>query len=173
MIRILSQLVACLFFLSLGSACATIGGFRNGVYSGHGVSYRIGEPGAGWSRAKLREADIAWIYENGSASLLVNSRCIGSKDVPLEALSGELLIGMTEQKRLSASRDERSNREGLEITTSAKLDGVQLTLRSYVLKRDLCVYDIVLAASPDSFENALVGYQAVTSLFDVEGPQID
>lgn len=149
------------------NGCRSTGSLRDGVFQGHGVRYRVGDPGAGWQKNSLPDADIAWIYGDGLASLLINSRCVGTKDVPLEALASQLLIGMTEQDQISAVREQRSGREALETTSNARIDGVLQVWKSYVLKKDGCVYDIVLVADPQSLNQVLPGYEATKQLFDV------
>lgn len=159
--------LTALMAISMAS-CRSSGVFRNGVFQGYDVRYRLGEPGDGWKSLKPTGADLAWIYRDGDATLLVNSRCVGVKDSSLEGLSIQLLIGLTEQKQLSAIREQRSGREALETTTSAKLDGVLRIWKSYVLKKDQCVYDIILSADPNTLAEAEKGYQAVKALFEVE-----
>jgi len=150
------------------AGCRTSGTFRAGVFEGHTVKYEIDEPGNGWQKDNLRDADLAWIYHDGEASILVNSRCVGTKDVSLEALTGQLFIGMTDQQQISMQKDQRSGREALETVTNLKIDGVPMVMKSYVLKKDLCVYDIILAADPQAFEAAQVGYETVKAKFDVQ-----
>jgi hypothetical protein len=98
----------------------------------------------------------------------VNSHCEGVKDAPLEALTGDLMMGMTEKEILSQNRLPWSRREALETIATAKLDGVPRKLGLFVLKKDNCVYDIVLDASPHTFDSAWKAYTRVRDGFDVD-----
>jgi len=140
----------------------------NGVYKDASVHYAVGAPGAGWREIVVDDANAAWFHEQAVASLLVSSHCEGVDDAPLEALTRHLTIGMTEVEIIGETRQTLSRREALETELSAKLDGVPRRQTILVLKKDGCVYDIVLDASPDSHAAARAGYESVKQGFVVE-----
>jgi hypothetical protein len=144
-----------------GAACASGGHLENGRFRDRVVNYQVGLPGEGWRELRLETANVAWYNDALRASLLVNSNCDGVGDAPLEGLTSDLLMGMTEREILSQERRPASRREALESVATAKLDGVPRKLMLFVLKKDACVYDIVLDASPATYEAARAGYLRV------------
>lgn len=140
---------------------------EGGVYEDDHVRYRVSAPADGWRQVELETANAAWLNDEYGASLLVNSHCEGVQDAPLEALANHLLIGWTEREVLSERRLELSRREALEREVSAKLDGVPRRLMLLVLKKDGCVYDVVLSSSPESFPRARQAYDRVVGSLDI------
>lgn len=156
----------------VAALCAPLGAcggahLRDGVYQDDRVHYRVREPGQGWRQVKVETANAAWLHDELGASLLVNSHCEGVQDAPLEALANHLLIGWTEREVLNQRKLEVSRREALEQEVSARLDGVPRRLMLLVLKKDGCVYDVVLSARPESFPRAKAGYEQVVGSLDI------
>jgi hypothetical protein len=161
------RLLAPLLLLGLGAACATTPGLRGDVFEDHVVQYRLKAPGSGWEQVTLPTANVAWLNRDHGASLLVNSHCTGVQDAPLEALAGHLIIGMTDREILEERKLTLSRREALEREVSAKLDGVPRHMMLLVLKKDGCVYDVVLDSSPESFGAVKSDYERVVGSLDV------
>ena len=153
--------------LILLNACVTPAGvLHNRNFKKIDTQYSIGEPGNNWRRLYLKGADLAWINQRGDSIVLVNSQCKEAKDIPLVALTSQLLIGMTEQSIESQTALPWSEREALETVVTAKIDGVPRKLSIFVLKKNSCVYDIVFAAPPQFFDTEIVAYQAIRDQFD-------
>lgn len=148
-------------------ACAGHPQLRDGRYQDDVVEYSLESPGDGWQRLDMEQANVAWLNRDLGAALLVNSHCQGVEDAPLEVLTRHLLMGLTDVETVAERRLELSGREALETTVEGKLDGVRRRLQLLVLKKDGCVYDVVLDASPDGFSRAVPGYERVRSTLDV------
>jgi hypothetical protein len=69
---------------------------------------------------------------------------------------------------LSQERVPSSKREAMHSIATGKLDGVPRKLELFVLKKDGCVYDIVLDASPQHFGSARVAFARVCDSFHVD-----
>jgi hypothetical protein len=152
----------------MGMGCKSGPRYKGGVYESETVRYRIAEPGTSWQPIAIKTADIAWYQERSGATLLVNSHCEGVDDAPLEALTQHLLMGTTERKILSQEKIPFAGREALETMAEAKLDGVVQSMRLFVLKKDGCVYDLVLASSPQPFDGADQAFKAVRDGLEVD-----
>lgn len=157
-----------LCFLGLLAACAGDGHVTDGAYRDAKVSYRLGTPGEGWDELKLDTANVAWFHQGLAASLMVNSHCEGVKDAPLSGLTEDLLMGLTDREILSQTTRPWARREALETLARGRLDGVERKLALFVLKKDGCVYDIVLGAPPERFDAALVAFAHVRDGFTVD-----
>jgi hypothetical protein len=154
--------------LVLAVACTGGQGLKDGVYEDDDVRYRAHAPGDGWSEVVVSGADLAWHHDVHSASLLLNSHCQGVDDAPLEALTRHLVIGMTDRAIVAEHRFELSRREALLTTMSARLDGVERHLKILVVKKDGCVYDVVLAAAPADFARATPAFDAVVAALAID-----
>lgn len=150
------------------ASCGDGGHLKNGTFRDDKVSYRLGTPGEGWSEVRLEAANVAWFNDALSASLMVNSHCDGVKDAPLSGLTEDLLMGLTDREVASQTTRPWARREALETIASGKLDGVEQKLAIFVLKKDGCVYDIVLGAPPSHFDAALLAFGRVRDGFDVD-----
>ena len=158
--------IAAIFAAIAANACAHPV-VVDGRYRDAHAAYSVGAPGQGWRAVELPPANGAWYNDALQASLLVNSHCEGVADAPLESLTNDLLMGTTERVFVTQERLPWSKREALESTVHVKLDGVARTLRTFVLKKDRCVYDIVLDVPGDTLDAALAGYVRVRDAFDV------
>lgn len=162
------RITTLLLVLISAAACASGGELKDGGFRDGKVSYRLGLPGEGWSSLKLEAANVAWYNAALSASLMVNSHCDGVKDAPLAGLTEDLLIGITDREVVSQQLKPWAGREALETIAAGKLDGVERKLALFVLKKDGCVYDVVLGAAPEHFEGALAAFARVRDGFDVD-----
>jgi hypothetical protein len=164
----LVYLLICLAGCILLNSCVTPRGvLQDRNFKKRETQYRIGDPGKNWRRLSLKDADLAWINELSRSTLLVNSQCKEAKDVPLTALTVQLLIGMTEQNIESQRVLPWSDREALETVVTAKIDGIFRKLSIFVLKKDGCVYDIIFAAPSHFFDKEVLAYQVIRDQFDV------
>ena len=154
--------------LALVAGCAGDGHLKDGSFQDSKVSYRLGAPGPGWSELHLDAANVAWFNEALSASLMVNSHCEGVKDAPLAGLTEDLMMGLTDRAVQSQLTKPWARREALETVATGKIDGVERKLVLFVLKKDGCVYDIVLGAAPTHFDAALPAFARVRDGFDVD-----
>ena len=168
------SIVLAFFGIFATSSCVRSKGTlrEDGYFETRDTRYKIGPVPHSWKRVSLRKGDLAYVNTENGATLFINSSCDKDKDTPLLALSWHLLIGMTETKILDRKIIPHSQREGMETTVLAKLDGVQRKLRTFVLKKNYCVYDIVYSASPDSFEENLNVYQAALESLYVPGQKL-
>ncbi len=109
---------------------------------------------------------LAFVDEPTGGTVSVYGRCgKDADDVPLTALTQHLLIGFTEREFGQQKVVQLDGREALHTIVHAKLDGVRTGLSLYVLKKDGCVFDLVFAAAPSSFDGGLPRFDAFVSGF--------
>lgn len=154
---------------ALASGCAGGSAVKDdGTVQSDVANYQIKAPEGGWSEVSVGDSDAAWVHETLHATLMVNALCEGVDDAPLTALTNHLLFGTTDREFVAQEEVMVSRRAALESTVNFKLDGVPRRMKALVMKKDGCVYDIVYAAPPESFEKGLAGYVSLRSNFDVK-----
>jgi len=162
-VRLLSFLLVC------GAlSCASKGTWRDNVFESSKLKYTIGQPDANWEPVSFKGADAAWLSKRDDASLLISSGCEKKQDIPLAGLTGQLLIGLTDQNTIEQKTLQNSGRDALETQISAKIDGVPRRMMIFVMKKNDCVFDIVFASSPENFEENVATYFAVRDAFEAE-----
>ena len=96
-------------------------------------------PPARWARAQKEESDYAYRLPSGAIAA-VASACNRPLNLPLEALTRNLLIGM---RKIDIDKQERVH-GGLHSVLKATLEGVPFNLELFVLQRGDCVFDFSL-----------------------------
>lgn len=158
----------CWFSMVLIGGSACFGShWQAGRFDDGQVHYQMHEPGEGWQRLRLDAANAAWRNARQRASILVNSHCNGVEDAPLRVLSRHLLMGMENTEILQESEHTIAGRAALETSARGTLDGVPRQLQLLVLKKDGCVYDLVLEGHPGNFEASLPAYQRLRDSWQI------
>lgn len=156
--------------LSLLAVCIACGGttptFDSGVFRApNGVAFRVGETPSAWHRVDTGDASLAFRDDHG-ASVLVDGRCnLRGDDIPLIALTNQLVIGTTEREYLLEETIPFDRREVRHTVMRAKLDGVMMVWDLYVMKKDACVYDIVYVSPPERFESGRAAFEKFAGEF--------
>lgn len=156
-----------LLLLLLGSACASSGTFRNGVYERSGVVYRVEAPPK-WEFLSFTGNDLAWGGPEGEV-IAVNAECEGHGDPSLAILTNHLLIGFEDRRVMEREELMVTGRGALRTRVQARLDGLPVEMELTVLKKDGCVYDLTYLAPPSRFDAHLPTYRRVVESFDVPG----
>ncbi len=119
------------------------------TYANDGVRFQTGPLPPGWRSIEPANALLAFRDPARDLVVSVNGRCgKESDDVPLTALTQHLFMFFTERQIHRQSTVSLDGREALRTELSAKLDGVPRRFVVYVLKKNGCVYDFVLIATP-------------------------
>ena len=157
-------LIACF----LATACKTTRHFDGETYRDKETRYRIGKLSSSWKRLNVEEQnDLAWYNKSVNSVIQVNSSCDRALDIPLVALTNHLLIGFTNREYKEQVTVQMAEREALRTLVNAKLDGVPKEMIMQILKKDGCVYDFALIASPgEDFEAAKPDFDAMLAGFE-------
>ncbi len=145
--------VGACFWLAYLASLAGCGGpvFRENVYRGDGLHFRVGPVPPAWRAldGDGAHARLAFRDESAETTVVVNARCgEPSDDAPLLALTAHLFLMFTEREVIEQTTITMDGREALHTLLRAKLDGVAKMFDAYVLKKDGCVYDFVSIADP-------------------------
>ncbi len=143
--------------LAAGVGCAGSRVFDGRRFRGPETAYRVGRLGPGWRPLRLSgaQADVAFHHQRLAATVHTFSSCDPQYDIPLRALTAHLLIGTTDRQLLAQRRRPLDGRASLWTHVRLALDGVPREMLLVVLKKDGCLYDLVLSAPPgERFERA-------------------
>ena len=153
---------AARFLPLLGSiACAGATGatLEGGVVHVTGATFHVGDVPSSWHRVNIDDAALSFRDEHGS-SVLVAARCnIRADDIPLVALTNQLVLGTTDREFVKEETISLDHREARHSVMKAKLDGVALVWDVYVMKKNGCVYDVVYVAPPNRFEGGSSAFE--------------
>jgi len=152
----LVALVAC------GAAGPT---FDAGVFRGQNVAFHVGDVPGNFHRVNVDDSALGFRDDSG-ASIMLSGRCdLKVDDVPLVALTNQLIMGTTEREFVKEEVIPFDKREARHTVIRAKLDGVPLVWDLYVMKKNGCVYDMVYVAPPDRFESGSASFERFAEQF--------
>ncbi|WP_437984251.1 hypothetical protein [Sorangium sp. So ce117] len=138
------------WLLAVAIALAACGGpsFDGTVYRGTDVAFRVPPAPASWERLEVSDAAVAYRDDANGATIALNGRCRNEEDIPLVSLTNHLFLHFTEREVLKQEVVPFDGREAMHTVMSAKLDGVPKVFDIWVLKKNGCVYDMLLIADP-------------------------
>lgn len=100
-------------------------------------------------------ADCAFQSKSTASIISLNSACREGKDYEnkdLHTLTNVLLLGSSDVTLREEKEIPVSGSSALETTIEGKINGERVMLRTVVLKRLTCVYDLVYVARPQTFD---------------------
>lgn len=100
-------------------------------------------------------SDVAFQSRSTASIISLNSACRngnGYEDKDLRSLTSVLLLGASDVTHRDESDMSVSGTPGLQTTILGRINGEQVMLRTVVLKRKTCVYDLVYVARPQTFQ---------------------
>ena len=146
---------------------ATYDGVR---YRAPDLAFRTGPVPPTWRRLDASHGRLAFRDDDAASTVVVNGRCgQDGDDTPLEALTNHLFLQFTEREVEQEETVPFDGREARRTVLTAKLDGVRLRFMAVVLKKDGCVYDLVLMSDPASFARARPAFERFVATFSGEG----
>jgi hypothetical protein len=156
--------LATLAAFALG--CGAGPAFDGRVVDGGDYAFQVGEVPAGYRQLDTEGAAIAFRDDAGGSTIAATGRCgQDGDDVPLASLTQHLFIQFTEREIASQDVVPMDGREAMHTVLSAKLDGVPKRFDVWVVKKDGCVFDLVLIADAPRFEAAVGPFRTFVSGF--------
>ena len=148
-----------LFFLSFiivsctGSQKTATGIYLDGIYKDKQLKYYIGKLDKNWKLLSVKSVNLAFYNNINNGIIYITGKCKKSSDAPLFVLRTHLLIGFKDKKFLKSEKLIIEGREALNSIVIAKLDGVKRKINYFVLKKDGCLYDLVLISPIEYFNS--------------------
>ncbi len=113
-----------------------------------------------WESPKIRLKQL--VHENDPlrATILTDALC-GPKydDGPLPRLAADLFQKMTDRKILSQRNIDVAGRSAVRMVGTGKMDGVLLKMDVVVLKKNLCLYDMIYVAPPETYSQGVQDFE--------------
>lgn len=129
------------------------------------AEYGINPPSEEWQQKSFRDADLYFEHKDHHASIYFSTQCERFSDSPLEALTAQMLVGLSEVDIINRERKELAGREVLISELTAKVDGVPRFLKIMVLRKNRCVFDGVFNSSLSAKELAVDFDKMVTNFW--------
>ena len=130
--------------------------------------YALGTLDGAWQTQEAGGADRAWWHPEHLATAYTDSHCQDQvDDVSMQRLNEQLTGGFTDAVEVSSERIRLDGREGWVRRLTGGLDGVTVEVAAVVIRKDDCVYDMVLIAPPGRFEAAWESWEPAVQGFRV------
>jgi len=144
-------MIRALLFTSLFilSGCALLFPDRTAPKS---KSYTVTPPDSPWSKLSITKdpetietmrADLAFENPETGAIISLNSLCRKYSNASLEILTDNLMRGISGKKLSSRKTMPLAQADAMDSIFVGKMDGVDLQIRTVVLKKDGCTYDFI------------------------------
>jgi hypothetical protein len=151
------------------AACASVKTTNNSVAKKY-TKYGVGVLPDTWRKEHFRGVDLLYRHVHSDATIYVTAQCDKVSDSPLEALTSQMLGGMGKYNITFQDRIFLTDREALVSHIQINIDGVNRFLQIMVLRKNRCVYDVVLSARQNSpeiskgFDDMIYGFWAEADL---------
>ncbi len=161
------------FVCVLLAGCATTGRTLDGFYVNEAKAFRVRLPQDGWLVMESPPgADLAVRDTRSDARMAVSASCPGRETGPLPALVQHLLFGLRDVERLRQERIMVDGAVGIDAVIKARWEGTPVQIRSVVIRRKGCLYDLLFVAPPETFRARSADFDAFLEgwQFLLEGP---
>lgn len=155
------------------TGCATAGRTLDGFYVDEAKGFRVQLPRDGWQIMEpLPGADLAVRDVQSDAHMAVSASCPERERGPLPALVQHLFFGLRDVERLHEERIMVDGAVGINAVIKASWEGRPVQIRSVVIQRKGCLYDLIYVAPPETFAVRSADFDAFLGgwQFLLEGP---
>jgi hypothetical protein len=158
--------VGCLTLMSFTSCRATVGHVIGQQFVSPAYAFEVPLPGDQWQPVPDEPSVLTLVHMQLAAGITISVTCQQERDVPLDILTRHLFFGFKNIEILQQAPQALNGVPALKTVARARLDGREVQLQSYVVRRDSCIYDMVYFASPQdyspgepSFERMMAGFR--------------
>lgn len=131
--------------------CAS-GRTLDGFYVDKSKGFRVQLPRNGWQVVESPGADLTVEDSRSRARMAASARCPARETGPLPALARHLFFGLRDMKRVRQEPILLDGVAGLDTEVTGEWEGVPVQVRSVVIRRGACLYDLLFIAPPETFE---------------------
>jgi hypothetical protein len=152
--------------MNLTSCRATVGHVIGQQFISSAYAFEVPLPGDAWQSVADEPSVLTLAHTQLAAGITISVTCDHARDVPLDILTRHLFFGFKHMEVLQQTPQALNGVPTLETVARARLDGREVQLHSYVIRRDGCIYDMVYFARPQdyphgapSFERMMAGFR--------------
>jgi hypothetical protein len=131
-------------------SCAA-GRTLNGIYVDESKGFRVQLPRNEWQVMESSGADLTLRDTRSQARMAVSASCPARETGPLPALTRHLFFGLREMKQVRQEHIFLDGVTGLDTEVTGKWEGESVQVRSVVIRRGECLYDLYFIAPPEAF----------------------
>jgi len=141
----------CLALLSLASCRATVGRVIGQQFVSPAYAFEVPLPGDEWQPVPDEPSVLTLAHKQLAAGITISVTCDREREVPLDILTRHLFFGFKNMEILHQEPQALNGVPALKTVARASLDGREVQVHSYVVRRDGCIYDMVYVASPQDY----------------------
>jgi hypothetical protein len=151
--------------LGLLQGCFLVNGGASSSLEGR---YRVEAP-AGWVTVNPGGADYSWWNSDSGATIYTDSNCEHHfEDSPLIRLVEAQVVALDEVELLHTESRTIMGRAGLSTLHHGSIDGVRVSVRTTVVKRNGCVYDFVMVGPIGQDTSLSESYDSLVASFEAQ-----
>jgi hypothetical protein len=150
--------------LSLTSCRASVGRVIGQQFVSSAYAFEVPLPGDEWRPVTDELSLLTLTHSHLAAGIAISVSCDRQRDVSLSVLTRHLFFGFKNMEILQQEPQTLNGVPAMKTIARARLDGHEVQVQSYVVRRDSCVYDMVYFATPQdysrgepSFERMIAG----------------
>jgi len=141
------------FIGGLLTGCAAASGrVVDGVYVDAAKGIRVDLPRSGWQVTQSPGADLVLRHTGADTSMAVSASCPEQERGSLPALARHVFFGLRQVEWLRQEPIVLDGVAGLETVVRGRAEGAPVQVRSVVIRRKGCLYDLIFVAPPETFE---------------------
>ncbi|HLB59605.1 MAG TPA: hypothetical protein VJL87_05945, partial [Bdellovibrionota bacterium] len=129
--------------------------------------YQVMKVNRGWATLVETLADVAYVNRETGATISLTSTCEKYKDIPLDQLMDNVLLGMSDAKKLKDEKFTLDEREALRVVLIANADGVPVKTQVIVMRKNFCIYDFIYTARPQNYDSQVNTFDQFVRSFHV------
>lgn len=134
-------------------------------------NYKIAVLPKYWKAIQDTQADASFSSSRSAATIFINSLCEKYNNASLDILSQNLLRGVDDVEVEVEEFVTLAKRKAKHTVAQGSLDGVQIKMNIYVLRKDYCLYDFTYTARPEHYEKDLKDFENLLRSFKTTGAQ--
>ena len=140
-------------------------------------TYQVTPPGDPWKSVPVGEtmasvdalkADLAYEDTRTGAIISLNSICRKYQKASLDELSRNLVLGIKDKQVIRERETTVGGAEAKDTLIQGEVEGARVQIRTVVLKKNSCTYDLIHVASPEKAESTEKDFEAFVTSLQVE-----
>lgn len=165
----LLQIGLLMIILICGSGCTMTGFLETKTFQPKkNEDYKVMKVDGDWATLVDTLADVAYVNRETGDTISITSTCEKYKDIPLEQLMENILLGMSDAKKLKDEKFTLDEREAQRVVLIANADGVPIKSQVVVMRKNFCIFDFIYTARPKNYDSQVKTFDKFVESFHVD-----